>query len=206
MSGNLSLVARNYLLGRSSRREEYRRELSLNNPLAITHLLKESVQILKEFNPLPNMRDLSENQVNGVMNRNMWIRYVAKPAIKDTFVVVQSGGDSASDALVRGLYETDPLVKVFSGLVLLEFDNISYRLAEQLTRAYLHINEADREMPYYRNSGQFMMFLIVLYKGGDPRWKEVMNGILQKDGINYAELKSRVTNTIFEYLFPETGY
>lgn len=206
MSGNLSLVARNYLLGRSSRREEYRRELSLNNPLAITHLLKESVQILKEFNPLPNMRDLSENQVNGVMNRNMWIRYVAKPAIKDTFVVVQSGGDSASDALVRGLYETDPLVKVFSGLVLLEFDNISYRLAEQLTRAYLHINDVDREVPYYRNSGQFMMFLIVLYKGGDPRWIEIMNGILQKDSINYAELKSRVTNTFFEYLFPETGY
>lgn len=205
MSGNLSLVARNYLLGRSSRREEYRRELSLNNPLAITHLLKESVQILKEFNPLPNMRDLSENQVNGVMNRNMWIRYVAKPAMLDTYALVQAGGDLANDAIIRGLYEIDPVVKVFTGLVMLEYKSVSFKFAEQLKRAYVHINNNDGDLPYYKDSGLFMVFLIVLYESGDRDWKKIMDGYLQKDNTDYRELKTRITNTIFNYLFSESG-
>jgi hypothetical protein len=152
------------------------------------------------------MRNLSSNQVNGVMNRNMWIRYVAKPAISDTYAVVQAGGDSASDALVRGLYEADPLIKVFSGLVLLEFDYVSNKLTEQMWRAFTHINEIDKQAPYYRDSGQFIMFCFVMYKGGHAKFQEIVNGMMRKDNISFGEARSKIKNTMFEYLFPQTGY
>lgn len=205
MSTNLSLLARSYLMVRPNKRDFENRSMVANLPQSVPFLLQEAVQICKEFNPLSRLRDVPAHQIGGEAPRYLWSLYVVDPCVRDIFEIVRTGGDPAIDALVRGLYDDNHLVKIVSSLVLLEIDKPNNRLNEQLERFMDYIKLNDREKPYYKPSVLLAIVMFILYKGGAPSTKIFVEDMLRKENIGFAFMVSRWRNTMLNYLFSETG-
>lgn len=205
MSTNLSLLARSYLMIRPSKREFEKRSLIANIPQSIPHLLQESIQICKEFNPLPRLRNVPANQIGGQAPRYLWSLYVVDPCVRDIFDIVNSQGNSGIDALIRGLYENDPATKVMSTLVLLEIEKPNSRLVEQLSRATDHIRLSDSDKPYYKESLLFIVLLFILYKGGFKPSRAFIENLIKEEKKSFSESLLLTRNTMMNFLFEETG-
>lgn len=205
MSTNLSLLARSYLSVRRNKRDFEKRSLVANMPQSVPYLLQEAVQIFREFNPLPRLRDIPANQLGGEAPRYMWSLYVVDPCVRDIFDVVSTGGEPAIDALLRGLYDENHLIKMVSSLVLLEIDKPNSRLNEQLERYMDYLKLNDREKPYYKPSVLLAIVMFILYKGGVLSTKNFVEDMLRQENIGLSLMISKWRNTMLNYLFSETG-
>lgn len=201
MTINYSAISRNYFLNSLEQKESAKQILIENNSKAIFPLLREAVHVCKEFHPTPNLRDVDSAQTIEKAPESLWIRYVLNPTIDDMFEVVKLGEEDVQDALVRALYDQDPLVKIISALVMLKFQAPGRKLVEQLARTFDYLKFTENDKPYYRDSGLIIIISFILYQGGHPNSKELVNKWLSEKNETYEAFIGMWKNTLFSYLF-----
>lgn len=202
---DLNALSRKYLLSRPEDRNTEKRDLILYNSQSVFPLLKETVRLCKEFNPLPKLRSVNSSYIMENVPRNLWVAYVLDPAITDTYQVIKTGGESCDDALVRALWDQDDLLKLIATLILMEIPSPSRKLVEQLLRTNEQLKIIDKSKPYYMKSAFPIALLFVLYQGGFSPAIEFINNLNMKERKSYEEQKVTLRNTVINYLFTETG-
>jgi hypothetical protein len=205
MSDHLAMNARRYLLAIRGERAAAKAAVLVDLPKSVFPTVQVAISLCSEFNPLKNLNRTPPQQISTDSPRYLWARYVANPAVRDVYEIIEAGGDNAIDALIRLLWERDPLVKVFAGLILFQIKRPTKRSAEQIFKTFNYLNSAERDKQYYLESALPLLLSYVLARSGNQSIQTAIENIVRKNNSSLEQEEKELCNTTLNFIFVQTG-